>query len=263
MTTKKPQPDLVIRMVGSGVRPWAVPMRSLTRTLQAVQSLIDSTTQSIEALDEEPVEEPEESQEGEKPQDERALYLLDVVAKSATYPVGTHDRARAIRVLQDTGEAIRNPEGEAWSAEMLYSIRSLSEVAQSLGCKIEFRRPGEQRLRPLVDPVDTVNPFGPGGLQIGRERVPLVGLPPGLIGGPRCSGRDSWGHCTLERSWPRRGRPVRVNHYRLFCREQDERQLSNGLRRGHHQRIAVTPPFSRSASNSATTLRWHSSCDRS
>jgi hypothetical protein len=131
-------------------------MRSLTRTLQAVQSLIDATAKSIDALDEEPVEELEDAQEEESPLDERALYLLDVVAKSATYAVGTHDRDRAIRVLQDTGEAIRNPEGDKWSAEMLYPIRSLSEVAHALGCNIEFRRPGEGRH--MGDVIATIGP---------------------------------------------------------------------------------------------------------
>jgi len=157
MARKKPQPDLVIRMVGPGLKPWLVPMRSLTRTLQAVQSLMEAPPGDWYEPEEIVEKESEaEGHEDESKKGDSALFLLDVISKSATYPVGTHEPQRALQVLRNTGEAIADPESAKWSPEMLYPVRSLSEVASALGCQIEFRMPGEGRQ--MGDVIATIGP---------------------------------------------------------------------------------------------------------
>ncbi len=150
MSTKRPQPDLVIRLVGPDLRPWAVPLRTLTSTLQAVQALIEPA-----ANDDEEAEEAET-----RPSGNRAgagqLYLLDVVSKSAAYPVGARDRDRTLRALRDTGEAINDPEGDKWTPEMLRPVEALSKVAGALGCEIEFRLP--ESGGSLGDVIATIGP---------------------------------------------------------------------------------------------------------
>jgi len=129
-------------------------MRSLTATLQAVQSLMEARPGEWRDSDE---EDDGVTQHGDmEPGGDASLFLLDVVAKSATYPVAARDSEQVLRVLRDTGEAIANPESEKWSSGMLYPIRNLSEVAQALGCQIEFRLPGSGRQ--MGDVIATISP---------------------------------------------------------------------------------------------------------
>lgn len=133
--TKKPKADFVIRLVGMGMRPWAVPMRSLTRILDAVQRLVEQR--------EETDEESPESRDTTTPalgHSERILRLLDVKSGSAVYNVAAFDRTSALQVLADTAASIKSPTKSEWGSATISSIQELSEVAKSLGCEIEFRQ---------------------------------------------------------------------------------------------------------------------------
>lgn len=132
---KKPPADFVIRLVGPGIRPWAVPFRQLSRVLDAVQRLVEQA--------DEPEPGVETSQE--KLESASALRLLDVRTSSAAYRVAAPKPENALRVLRVTGKNIESPAENDWSAATLSSLKELSEVARSLGCQIEFRLPGDGR----------------------------------------------------------------------------------------------------------------------
>ncbi len=133
MAKKKPKPDFVIRMVGPGVRPWIVPMRTLTRALQAVQRLLDQR----EDHDEE-----ESASDGTEPCEDSILHLIGLSARSAGYAVASDLGESSLRTLRLVGEAISDPVGADWTPAVLSSVRDLSDVAKSLGCEIELRLPG-------------------------------------------------------------------------------------------------------------------------
>ena len=146
---KKPKVDFVIRLVGPGMRPWLVPMRSLTRVLDAVQRLVEQRDE----MDDESVE-PIPRSSGDL--NERILRLLDVKSGSAVYNVAAFDGNSAVRILNDAAASIRHPEKSDWGAATISSIQELSEVAKSLGCEIEFREPGGGR--PFGDIIATIRP---------------------------------------------------------------------------------------------------------
>lgn len=136
---KKPNPDFEVRLVGRGLRPWIVPMRALTRALNAVQMLMEHTgnpTGSAEFR-----EDDEEDQE-DVMSDMAPLHLIGVVSGSAAYKVAANDPEQAIRTLSETGRNLRSPDSTEWGAGFLSPIERLSRVAKSLGCSIEFKRPG-------------------------------------------------------------------------------------------------------------------------
>jgi hypothetical protein len=110
-------------------------MRALTRVLNAVQRLIEHTEGEGPEL--EPAEE-EEAAHAAAP-----LHLIDVVSRSAAYPVAARDPREAIRIVTETGKTLRDPSGTDWDPEILSPIEDLSEVAKSLHCNIELRRPGK------------------------------------------------------------------------------------------------------------------------
>jgi hypothetical protein len=134
--TNKPKPDFAVRMVGQGIKPWAVPMRALTRTLNAVQRLMEHTEEK---------EEPDTQEV--KPEDvlqqSASLHLLEIVSGSAVYRVAANEPAQAVKTLSEMGLSLSNPEGVEWGAELLGPIEDLSSVARSLGCSIEFWSPGK------------------------------------------------------------------------------------------------------------------------
>ncbi len=133
--TKKPKADFVIRLVGPGMRPWLVPMRSLTRILDAVQRLVEQRDESDE----------ESEPRSEAETRERILRLLDIKSGSAAYNVAAFDGTAAIKILNETASSIKSPEKSDWGAATISSIQELSEVAKSLGCEIEFRQPSDGR----------------------------------------------------------------------------------------------------------------------
>lgn len=148
-TLKKPRPDFVVRLVAPGLRPWAVPVRSLSRVLDAVQRLIEQRDDTDEdsVIDE---------AERDPPCDERVLKLLDVKESSAIYTVSAPNPKLAIDILQDTGRAIESPRAATWTSATLSSLKELSDTAKALGCVIEFRQPGKGKN--LGDVIATIQP---------------------------------------------------------------------------------------------------------
>ncbi len=140
--SKKPSPAFEIRLVGHGIRPWAVPMRSLARLLNAVQRLIDPRDDAD--LD--------SASESNEPQADasKILNLLDVTSGSASYPVSAQDSEGAQTALRLIGEHISNPNQAEWNDSALSSLRDFSDVAKSLGCHVEFCTPRQKRTKGTV-----------------------------------------------------------------------------------------------------------------
>lgn len=135
---RKPKPDFIVRLVAPRLRPWTVPMRTVTRVMDAIQRLVDQRDEG-EADGAGEIAERTEEQAGESG---RILHLLNIKSSSAAYEVAAHERASAaLRVIRETGEAIRAPEGAEWSSASLSAIKALSEIGKSFECEIELRRP--------------------------------------------------------------------------------------------------------------------------
>lgn len=126
--------NFVIRIVGAGINPRAVPMRALTRVLNAVQRLIEHT-------EEEPIE--REEGIGEEPVLKAPLHLIKISKGSAVYSV-VCDSEDALQTIAETGRYLRDPIHSDWYPEILSPIEDLSAVAKALNCEIEFGRPGEK-----------------------------------------------------------------------------------------------------------------------
>lgn len=130
---RQPKADFVIHLVADEIRPWVVPLRSLTRVLNAVQRLIEHT-------DREPGDTEDEATEDETKQ---PLHLLKVKAGSAAYSVSAVDGPAAVQTLADTARTLEDPDHTDWNPAILSSIDDMSRVAKSLHCAIEFCHPGE------------------------------------------------------------------------------------------------------------------------
>lgn len=129
-TTKKPTASFVIRLVSPGLRPWDVPMRSLTRILNAIQRLIENTEADITDFD--------EKEEEPTPHSPSPIQLLDVISGSAAYPVAAFDGTAAIKTLGDMGRNLENPSKADWDAVSLSSIEEISASAKAIGCHVEI-----------------------------------------------------------------------------------------------------------------------------
>lgn len=186
-TTKKLDPDFVIRLVGPDVKPWVVPMRALSRVLDSVQRLVD---QNEEEESEELADEEEEGDVAPSLGGTGSLRLVGVKSQSAGYAIASQSRDSVLRVLSQTGEAIRAPQRAEWTASSVSSIRSLSEVAKSLGVEIEFRTPGKgnalggviARITPIsyAEVSGTAFVHGPTSVYATLERI-------GGVTEPRCA----------------------------------------------------------------------------
>ena len=128
------KPDFLMRFPSHGVQPWLVPMRQLTRALNAVQRLIEHSEES---------DEPGEDQPEEVLHPKMPLHLLGVTSGSAAYKVSAPDRVNALRILRATGTGLADPGHSEWDPESLSAIETLSEVAKAMGCDIEFKTPGK------------------------------------------------------------------------------------------------------------------------
>lgn len=132
----KPKADFEIRLVAQGIKPWGVPMRALTRALNAVQRL-------MEPMDEDELQDEKKQPEKDiEPTD--PLHLIGVVSGSARYKIAAKDPDRTIKTLAEAGRALKNPDDEDWSVDFLSPIEELSSIAKSLRCAIEFREPGKK-----------------------------------------------------------------------------------------------------------------------
>lgn len=154
---RKPDDDFVVRLVAVNLRPWVVPLRALTRIMDAVQRLVEQREEEeeIELKEDQPAEETlKESPPREA--DDRVLHLIDIASGSAVYKMALPNPAHALGIISETGEALKRPEQAGWNQATLSSISELSEVARSLGCQIEFRKPGKGR--PFGDILATIGP---------------------------------------------------------------------------------------------------------
>jgi hypothetical protein len=125
MPTSKPTTAFVIRIVGKGLRPWDVPMRSLTRIFNAVQRLIENTESDVAELD--------EDEEQQSPRPLSPIQLLDVKSGSAAYPVAAFDGTAALKTLGNMGRNLNNPSEADWDSVSLSSIEEISAAAKSIG----------------------------------------------------------------------------------------------------------------------------------
>lgn len=149
---KKPRADFVVRLVGEGIKPWAVPARVLSRINQATQRLIDQR-------DDSDTDDNQEARAGELA-GTPTIQLLDIRAKSAGYGYATTDRDATINRLRLTGAGLLNPDEREWSEADLSSIKELCEVAKSLNCILEFREfYGGRRLGDIIAKI-TPTSFG-------------------------------------------------------------------------------------------------------
>lgn len=129
---KKPKPTFVIRLVGRGIRPWRVPMRSLAKVMQAVQRLVEQRDDMVDDIESSTVVEDESRS---------ILHLLGVTSSSAAYAVAAPDESRVIETLEAVQADIRAPERADWLDSTLSSVREISDIAKALDCEIEFRKP--------------------------------------------------------------------------------------------------------------------------
>lgn len=146
----QPSPDFVIRLDGD-IKPWLVPMRSLSRILSAVQRLVD---QRDDLEDVEP-EKPGESIE-DTVQANRTLQLLTIKAGSANYAVSSENKFATLAVLHETGKSIEAPERALWHPATISSLDELSHMASQLGVVIEIRSPGKGKT--LGDVIAKIRP---------------------------------------------------------------------------------------------------------
>jgi len=136
--TQEYSSDLVLRLVGPGIDPTAVPFRALSRILGAVQRLVDQKDDEAESATAAnhgmPI-----TEEVEDPT--RVLHLIGVKTSSAAYQVGTVRRDVLYQVLGEIATSINSPDTSDWLDSTVSSIKELSEVAKALGCNIEFCEP--------------------------------------------------------------------------------------------------------------------------
>ena len=132
MSKQKPPTTFVIRLIGSELRPWDVPMRQLTRILNAVQRLIEHT--EAEEMD------GDEAAEEQVARPASRIQLLGVISASAAYSVAAIDGASALSVIAATGKSLEAPSAAEWDAPSLSASKDISAAAKAIGCTVEIRR---------------------------------------------------------------------------------------------------------------------------
>jgi hypothetical protein len=136
--TEEKSVDFIVRLVGSDVKPWKVPMRSLSRLMDAIQRLVEQS----DGEDTEPSADEQENQDGPLVGlGSNVLKLVGIRAQSAGYAISTPFKENALSLLASTGRAIENPADSEWSAPTIASLRDVSEIAKGLGVKVEIRKP--------------------------------------------------------------------------------------------------------------------------
>ncbi len=138
-SNKKPATDFVVRLVGPGIRPWAVGARNLAKVLEAVQRLVDQSDSDGDDKEE------SRNAAAELRPPKVALRLLNVTISSAAYQVSSSSPEIALRWLKGAGSDIDDPEHAEWTKATLSSLEELSDVARSQGCEIEIRKPNKGR----------------------------------------------------------------------------------------------------------------------
>ncbi len=139
VASKKPPPVFEVHFEGEGLYPEAIPLRSLSEALRAIQRLVTGGDVAIE--DEEVEEEDAEGEDGDD-----SLRLLEVKRGSAVYKVAGPSPAPTKRNLQIVGRVLEDPQNvEAEHDYMLSPIERLSAVARRLSCSISLREPSKKK----------------------------------------------------------------------------------------------------------------------
>lgn len=131
--------DFVVRLVGSNVKPWTVPLRSLARMMDAIQRLVEQKENEVELEDSQIEIEPQDGELGLA--GSQVLRLVGVRSSSAGYAISTPYKDSTLGMLAATGRAILDPSHSEWTGPTISSVKDLSDVAKSLGVVIEIRQP--------------------------------------------------------------------------------------------------------------------------
>jgi hypothetical protein len=129
MSTKTPKPIFEVVFTGAGIYPEKIPLRTLARTLTAVQRIASGLE-----LEEEENEVPE-SEDG-------AIRLLNVARGSAVFRFVGAAANEAIHNLRLVNSILSRPESIGENDYILSPLEQLSASAKSLDCEIIVRRPG-------------------------------------------------------------------------------------------------------------------------
>lgn len=130
--------DFVVRLVGSDVKPWRVPMRTLARLMDAIQRLVEQT----EEEDADPIPSSDDLLDHVS-LGSNVLKLVGIRSASAGYEIATPFREGALAVLSTTGKSIEDPANAEWSAATISSLKELTEIAKAMGVKVEVRKPNK------------------------------------------------------------------------------------------------------------------------
>ena len=134
---KKPVPTFEVRLVGPGLSPEKIPLRAFSDALSAVQDL---------ASGRDPFEQKQVPHE-------KGIGLLKVLRGSAVYCCLSRSPDEAVDNLSRVGRLLTSPnEEEALSDDIIAAIkpiRSLSEIAKSVKCRIIVTATGDKK-NPLL-----------------------------------------------------------------------------------------------------------------
>lgn len=139
MAAKRPDPTFTVRFAGKGISPEKVPWRAVSEALSAIQDLASGRDPA----------------ETRVVPPEKTIGLLNVRRGSAVYSCISHNPAEARKNLRLVGRVLTEsndetvPESDV--VKSLKPIERLSEVAKSLGCRLEVALSNRPR-----DPVFTV-----------------------------------------------------------------------------------------------------------
>ncbi len=109
-----PDPSIMIRLYGPGIKPETVSVRVMADLVQAIQSL-----------------------SGTK------LHLMKVKRRSAGYLLSADDNAFALKSLAVSGKALAEPESYL-SSSMLSAFDTITSILRKLDCKLEIRTTVDQ-----------------------------------------------------------------------------------------------------------------------
>jgi hypothetical protein len=138
-TPEKATPTFEIRLIGPGLLPEKIPLRSVSDVLSAIQDLASGR----------------DPDEQKYVPHEKGIGLMNVKRGSAVYCCVSRSPTEAVENLSRIGKLLRSPSEEENPSDgivaALRPIQSLSEVAKSVGCQIEVSVTGHRK-----EPIFTV-----------------------------------------------------------------------------------------------------------
>lgn len=141
MKPDSPPPVFEVLFEGEELYPEAIPLRTLSASLSAIQCLATGDKDLVGRSGDEDAD--EDADDGEVRDD--SLRLVGIERGSAMYRVAGPPPALALHNLRLVGELLSHPEAvEAHDDYMLSPLERLSAVARRLDCTITIKEPGEQ-----------------------------------------------------------------------------------------------------------------------